>query len=67
VNDGKRFIIIYERNGFYCYLKHLLHNPKCRELAGLDYSIILVWLRRLEEARQHFFSMCSPTHKGDEG
>ena len=44
----------YERDGLYDYLKHLLQNPKCRQLIGLDEATVLEWFRRLEESRQHF-------------
>jgi hypothetical protein len=27
IDDGKRFIINYVSDGFYHYLKHLLHSP----------------------------------------
>jgi ribosome modulation factor len=55
VNDGKRFIINYVSDGFYDYLKHLLHSPMCRELVGLNFPTVLVWFSRLERARQRFF------------
>jgi hypothetical protein len=55
IDDGKRFIINYISDGFYHYLKHLLHSPRCRQLIGLDYNTVLIWFRRLDEARQHFF------------
>jgi hypothetical protein len=54
MNDGKRFIINYEKDGFYNYLKHLLHSPICRGLVGLNFPIVLVCFSRLEELRQHF-------------
>jgi hypothetical protein len=54
MNDGKRFIINYEKDGFYNYLKHLLHSPMCRGLVGLNFPTVLVWFSRLEELRQHF-------------
>jgi hypothetical protein len=57
----------YVSDGFYDYLKHLLHNPMCREYAGLSYGTVLVWFRRLDEARQRFFSMLAPIHKGADG
>jgi hypothetical protein len=66
IDDGKRFIINYVSDGFYDYLKHLLHSPKCRQSIGLDYNTVLVWFSRLERARQHFFSMLAPTSKGDD-
>jgi hypothetical protein len=50
VNDRKRFIINYVSDGFYNYLKHLLHCPKCRQLIGLGYNTVLVWFSRLERA-----------------
>jgi len=53
-NDGRRLIMNYEKDGFYDYLKHLLHSPICREYAGLSYGTVLVWFSRLVEARQHF-------------
>jgi len=64
VNDGKRFIINYEKDGFYNYLKHLLHSPKCRQLIGLDYNTVLIWFRRLDEARQHFFQHVGADQQG---
>jgi len=67
LNDGKRFIINYVSDGFYDYLKHLLQSPNCRQLIGLDYTTVLIWFRRLDEARQRFFSMLAPTSKGDDG
>jgi hypothetical protein len=54
IDDGKRFIINYVSDGFYNYLKHLLHSPKCRQLIGLDYNTVLIWFSRLERTRQHF-------------
>jgi hypothetical protein len=53
-NDGRRLIMNYEKDGFYDYLKHLLHSPICREYVGLSYGTVLVWFSRLVEARQHF-------------
>jgi hypothetical protein len=64
VNDGKRFIINYVSDGFYNYLKHLLHSPKCRQLIGLDYNTILVWFSQLERARQHFFQHVGADQQG---
>jgi hypothetical protein len=58
IDDGKRFIINYVSDGFYNYLKHLLHNPKCRQLIGLDYNTVLVWFRRLEMGKTALFSAC---------
>jgi TRAP-type C4-dicarboxylate transport system substrate-binding protein len=46
--------INYVSDGFYNYLKHLLHSPKCRQLIGLDYNTVLIWFRRLDEARRRF-------------
>jgi hypothetical protein len=64
LNDGKRFIINYEKDGFYNYLKHLLHSPKCRQLIGLDYNTVLVWFSQLERARQHFSACwCRPARE----
>ena len=54
-NDDRRLVMNYVSDGFYDYLKHLLHNPMCREYAGLSYGTVLVWFRRLDEARQRFF------------
>ena len=45
----------YERDGFYDYLKHLLHSLMCREYASLSYTAVLAWFRRLEESRQQLF------------
>jgi hypothetical protein len=67
IDDGKRFIINYVSDGFYNYLKHLLQSPICRQLIGLDYNTVLVWFRRLDGARQHFFNMLEPTHKRADG
>jgi hypothetical protein len=64
VNDGKRFIINYEKDGFYNYLKHLLHSPKCRQLIGLDYNAVLVWFSQLERARQRFFQHVGTDQQG---
>jgi len=55
INEGKRFIMNYVSDGFFDYLKHLLQNPKCRQLTDLDEATVLVWFRRLEESRQHYF------------
>jgi Ser-tRNA(Ala) deacylase AlaX len=63
-NDGKRFIMNYEKDGFYNYLKHLLHSPKCRQLIGLKYNTVLIWFRRLDEARQHFFQHIGTDQQG---
>jgi hypothetical protein len=54
VNDGKRLIINYVSDGFYNYLKHLLHSPMCRGLVDLNFPTVLVCFSRLEELRQHF-------------
>ncbi len=64
VNDGKRFIINYVSDGFYNYLKHLLHSPKCRQLIGLDYSTVLAWFSQLERARQRFFQHVGTDQQG---
>jgi hypothetical protein len=64
INDGKRFIINYEKDGFYNYLKHLLQSPNCRQLIGLDYNTVLIWFRRLDEARQRFFQHVSTDQQG---
>jgi hypothetical protein len=64
VNDGKRFIINYVSDGFYNYLKHLLHSPKCRQSIGLDYNTVLVWFSRLERARQRFFQHVGADQQG---
>jgi hypothetical protein len=64
VNDGKRFIINYVSDGFYNYLKHLLHNPNCRQSIGLDYNTVLIWFSRLERARQHFFQHVGTDQQG---
>jgi hypothetical protein len=47
INDDKRFIINYEKDGFYDYLKHLLHSPMCRGLTGIDFPAVLTWFSRL--------------------
>jgi hypothetical protein len=64
IDDGKRFIINYVSDGFYNYLKHLLHSPKCRQLIGLDYNTILVWFSQLERARQRFFQHVGADQQG---
>jgi hypothetical protein len=64
VNDGKRFIINYVSDGFYNYLKHLLHSPKCRQLIGLNYNTVLIWFSRLERARQHFIQHVGTGQQG---
>ncbi len=64
VSDGERFIINYVSDGFYNYLKHLLHSFMCRELVGLDYNTVLIWFRRLDEARQHFFQHVGTNQQG---
>jgi hypothetical protein len=64
IDDGKRFIINYEKDGFYDYLKHLLHSPKCRQLIGLDYNTVLIWFRRLDEARQRFIQHVGADQQG---
>ncbi len=64
IDDGKRFIINYVSDGFYNYLKHLLHSPKCRQLIGLDYNTVLIWFRRLDEARQRFFQHVGTDQQG---
>jgi hypothetical protein len=64
VNDGKRFIINYVKDGFYDYLKHLLHSPNCRQSIGLDYNTVLIWFRRLDEARRRFFQHVGADQQG---
>jgi hypothetical protein len=64
IDDGKRFIINYVSDGFYNYLKHLLQSPKCRQLIGLGYNTVLVWFRRLDEARQRFFQHVGTDQQG---
>jgi hypothetical protein len=54
INDGRRLILNYEEDGFYDYLKHLLHSPMCRGLVGLNFPTVLICFSRLEELRQHF-------------
>jgi hypothetical protein len=64
IDDGKRFIINYVSDGFYNYLKHLLHSPMCRELVGLNFPTALVWFRRLDETRRRFFQHVSTDQQG---
>jgi hypothetical protein len=64
IDDGKRFIINYVSDGFYNYLKHLLHSPNCRQLIGLDYNTVLVWFSRLDESRQRFFQHIGTDQQG---
>jgi hypothetical protein len=64
IDDGKRFIINYVSDGFYNYLKHLLHSPKCRQLIGLDYNTVLIWFSRLERARKRFFQHVGTDQQG---
>ena len=66
INDGRRLSLDYVSDGFYDYLKHLLQSPKCRQSIGLDYNTVLIWFRRLDGARQHFFSTLVPISKGDD-
>jgi hypothetical protein len=65
MNDGKRFIINYVSDGFYNYLKHLLHSPNCRQSIGLDYNTILVWFSQLVRARQRFFQHVGTDQQGE--
>jgi hypothetical protein len=64
VNDRKRFITNYVSDGFYDYLKHFLHSPKCRQLIGLDYTAVLIWFSRLDESRQRFFQHVGTDQQG---
>jgi hypothetical protein len=64
INDDRRLILNYEKDGFYNYLKHLLHSPKCRQSIGLDYNTVLVWFSRLERARQRFFQHVGTDQQG---
>jgi hypothetical protein len=65
IDDGKRFIINYVSDGFYNYLKHLLHSRMCRGLVGLNFPIVLVWFSRLKKkARQHFIQHVFTNPKG---
>jgi hypothetical protein len=64
IDDGKRFIINYVSDGFYNYLKHLLHSLMCRELVGLNFPTALVWFRKLDEARQRFFQHVGTDQQG---
>jgi hypothetical protein len=54
INDGRRLSLNYVSDGFYDYLKHLLQSLMCRELVGLNFPTVLVWFRRLDEARRRF-------------
>jgi hypothetical protein len=64
INDGKRFIINYVSDSLYDYLKHLLQSPMCRELVGLNFPTVLVWFRRLDEARRQFFRHVGTDQQG---
>ncbi len=64
IDDGKKFIINYVSDGFYNYLKHLLHSPNCRQLIGLDYNTVLIWFRRLDGARQRFIQHVGADQQG---
>jgi len=64
IDDGKRFIINYEKDGFYDYLKHLLHSPMCRQYVDLNSRTVLAWFSRLDEARQHFFQHVGTGQQG---
>jgi hypothetical protein len=64
IDDGKRFIINYVSDGFYNYLKHLLHSLMCRELVGLNFPTVLVWFSRLDESRQHFIQHMFTSSQG---
>jgi hypothetical protein len=56
--------INYVSDGFYYYLKHLLHSPNCRQLIGLGYNTVLVWFSRLERVRQRFFQHVGTDQQG---
>jgi hypothetical protein len=60
----KKFIINYEKDGFYNYLKYLLHSPNCRQLIGLGYNTVLIWFSRLERARQRFIQHVGTDQQG---
>jgi hypothetical protein len=60
LNDGRSIIMNYVSDGFYNYLKHLLQSPMCRWLVGLNFPTVLIWFKRLDEARQHFFNTLGP-------
>jgi hypothetical protein len=64
IDDGRRLSLNYVSDGFYNYLKHLLQNPKCRQLIGLDYNTVLVWFSRLDESRQRFFQHVGTDQQG---
>jgi hypothetical protein len=64
INDGRRLSLDYVSDGFYDYLKHLLHSPMCRELAGLNFPTALIWFRRLDGARQRFFQHVGTDQQG---
>jgi len=64
IDDGKRFIINYVSDGFYDYLKHLLHSPMCREYVDLNSRTVLAWFSRLDEARQRFIQHVGTDQQG---
>jgi hypothetical protein len=64
ISDGRRLSLNYVSDGFYNYLKHLLHSPKCRQSIGLDYNTVLIWFRRLDGARQRFFQYVGTYQQG---
>jgi hypothetical protein len=64
INDGRRLSLNYVSDAFYDYLKHLLQSPKCRQSIGLDYNTVLIWFRRLDGARQHFFQHVGADQQG---
>jgi len=55
INDCRRLSLNYVSDGFYDYLKHLLHSPMCRRLVDISLFTVLTWLSRLYEARKRFF------------
>jgi hypothetical protein len=64
INDGRRLILNYEKDGFYNYLKHLLQSPKCRQSIGHDYNTVLVWFSQLERVRQRFIQHVGTDQQG---
>jgi hypothetical protein len=67
INDGRRLSLDYVSDGFYDYLKHLLHSLMCRELVGLNFPTVLVWFRGWMRQGDAFFGMLEPKGKGADG
>ena len=54
INDDRRLSLNYVSDGFYDYLKHLLHSRMRRRLVGISFFTVLTWLSQLYETRRRF-------------